>query len=141
MNNIMITNIKTEDDYHTQMPMGIMAQPEQMVQSSEIYFCFEDEKDDTSDAPNRLILATPSPTVNDLCNAIKALFFSNHVITLYCVFLSNGSESTEIHEGSLVQVPVNNSSNVVLIKTRYQEQETRLNMDTIESLLQLFVDP
>eukprot|EP01124_Arcella_intermedia_P025550 TRINITY_DN4586_c0_g1_i1.p1 TRINITY_DN4586_c0_g1~~TRINITY_DN4586_c0_g1_i1.p1 ORF type:complete len:281 (-),score=64.63 TRINITY_DN4586_c0_g1_i1:565-1377(-) len=106
-----------------------------MQPTAAIYFCFVDDKYDKPSDPNKLILARGSPTVSDLCSTLKVLFFPGHEVTLSATFVQgNQCVPSEYPENSPIPVPVNDRSNVVLLKTRYVENPPKLNAQTIQIL-------
>eukprot|EP01125_Pyxidicula_operculata_P016602 TRINITY_DN5735_c0_g1_i1.p1 TRINITY_DN5735_c0_g1~~TRINITY_DN5735_c0_g1_i1.p1 ORF type:complete len:189 (-),score=15.36 TRINITY_DN5735_c0_g1_i1:83-649(-) len=109
-----------------------------MVAAS-IYFCFVDDKNDKIEIPNKLILAKPSPTVADFCSTIKALFLPGQEVVLTCSFVhrtsSGNNLASEYPESSMTFVPVNDRTNVVLVKLRYMEANlTKWNPQHIQSM-------
>jgi len=117
-----------------------------------IYFCFVDDKYDKTSDPNKITLLLPArqqlsqenkvmirdqPTVSDLCSTLKALFFPDQEVTLTATFSQGGTVppgSVEYPETSHVTVPINDRSNVVILKTRYAESSSKLNPQTIQIL-------
>jgi len=113
-----------------------------MLATAAIYFCFFDDKFDKTEHPNKLILARTVPTVADVCSTMKALFFQGQDVLLHCTFLVNGALQ-EYPENSQNPVPTNDRTNVILIKSRYQEGASKItpqSMHVVQFLQQNNLD-
>jgi hypothetical protein len=87
-------------------------------QTAAVYFCFEDDKFDKPENPNKIILAKAVPTVQDFCATLKSLFYPNQDVTMSCTFNNplDGVRQT-FSEDSQVPVP-SDRDNVVMIKVK-----------------------
>jgi hypothetical protein len=87
-----------------------------LPQTAAVYFCFEDDKFDKPENPNKIILAKEAPTVQDLCATLKSLFYPNQDVTITCTFNYLGTRQL-FSEDSEVPVPTDRN-NVVMLKVK-----------------------
>eukprot|EP01129_Flabellula_baltica_P005897 TRINITY_DN2165_c0_g1_i2.p1 TRINITY_DN2165_c0_g1~~TRINITY_DN2165_c0_g1_i2.p1 ORF type:complete len:466 (-),score=98.13 TRINITY_DN2165_c0_g1_i2:38-1435(-) len=106
----------SELDVRDGMDSGLLSVDFGHPMSSYVYFCFWRDEFDTFEHPNRLMIDhTAHPTVMDVCNMIKAIFFPGELVSLSMML--QGSED-EYYEDDTSVVPTHRSS-ILIVKVSY----------------------